>query len=80
MASNGSIVEDGIRFVQEAKQRIVEIARRSLRNCCTWKKQKFNQHHKKKNQNTRRRSSKKLTIVFFNEVNMQISLLLVYLL
>jgi hypothetical protein len=25
MASNGSIVEDGIRFIQEAKQRIVEI-------------------------------------------------------
>jgi hypothetical protein len=26
MASNGSIVEDGIRFVQQAKQRIVEIS------------------------------------------------------
>jgi hypothetical protein len=26
MASNGSIIEDGIRFIQEAKQRIVEVA------------------------------------------------------
>jgi hypothetical protein len=26
MASNGSIVEDGIRFIQEARQRLVEIA------------------------------------------------------
>jgi hypothetical protein len=29
MASNGSIVEDGIRFVLQAKQRIVEIAPKS---------------------------------------------------
>jgi hypothetical protein len=31
MASNGSIVEDGIRFVQEAKQRLVTIAPESAK-------------------------------------------------
>jgi hypothetical protein len=31
MASNGSIIEDGIRFVQEAKQRLVQIAPESAK-------------------------------------------------
>jgi hypothetical protein len=31
MASNGSIVEDGIRFVQEAKQRLIEIVPESAK-------------------------------------------------
>ena len=82
MASNGSIVEDGIRFVLQAKQRIVEIAPKSkeLLHMKEEEVQPTQQQQEESQQHEHEERQQKTNNSIFYNVNMQISLLLVYLL